>query len=343
VRALCEHRNVNDLEGGPPPGPHNPLPTTPRPAPASVRRTWNVDISFPQRVSGSTLAEVRGRDLRTGTDGTSESVDELEVTVEIDPTTATIIGVDVGRASASLDVLFGICLRSGFGRELAERLQPDATDRSLCFSALEGLGGAYLVSGYSHLHSGLIPQTREIADAAAEVQADVCIGWAREGSLIENIRRHGRTPIPIGPTAPEIAGDPSAWHDMATLAPTTVRRRRRIDVFPPPLPGGLMRVQQHFRDSHAGAEGESVMHEYLVDAAFDNGGRLVEIHVDARVLPWDACPGAVAGAQRLVGVALTDISARIRSDLASKTACTHLNSTLRALADAPSLAHLMAE
>ena len=306
-----------------------------------MRRTWNVDICFPEGIAGPTLADVRGRDLRIGTDGTSERVDDLEVTIEIDPTTATIVGLDARRASTSLDAVFGICLRSGFGRELSERLGPDATHRSLCFSALEGVGGAYLVSGYSHLHSGLIPQTREIADAAAEIQADVCIGWARDGSLIENIRLCGRTPVPIGPAAPDIAGDPEAWHDMAMLAPSTVRRRRRIDVLPSPSPGCQTRVQQHFRDSHAGADGETVMHEYLIDAAFGDGGRLVAIEVDARVLPWGACPGAVAGAQRLVGVAIADIPSRIRSDFASTTACTHLNSTLRALADAPSLAREM--
>jgi len=97
-------------------------------------------------------------------------------------------------------------------------------------------------------------------------------------------------------------------------------------------------VQQHFRDSYAGSEGETVMHEYLVDAAFDGAGRLVAIDVDPRVLPWQACPGALAGAQGLVGVAISDIPMRVRSDLVSTSACTHLNSTLRALADAHSLA-----
>jgi DUF2889 family protein len=327
---------------GPLPGPDNPLPTTPRPAPASMRRTWNVDVSFPEDRSGLTFADVRGRDLHTDPDGASESVDELQVTIAIDPSTATILGLVAPRSSASLDALSGICLRSGFGRQLAERLPHDATGRSLCFSALEGLGGAYLVSGYSHLRSGLIPQTREVAEAAAGIQADACIGWAHEGSLIENIRIHGRTPVPIGPAAPDIATDAFAWHETAVLAPRTVRRRRRIDVFVPREPAHRMRVQQHFRDSHMGVEGETVMHEYLVDAAFDGGGELVSIDVDARVLPWDACPGALAGAQRLVGVAISDIPKRVRSEFVRATACTHLNSTLRALADAPSLArHLV--
>jgi hypothetical protein len=75
------------------------------------------------------------------------------------------------------------------------------------------------------------------------------------------------------------------------------------------------------------------MHEYLVDAHVDAGGRLAEVVVDPRVLPWQACPGAAASAQRLVGVALADLPARVRAELVGATTCTHLNSTLRSLAD----------
>ena len=57
-----------------------------------------------------------------------------------------------------------------------------------------------------------------------------------------------------------------------------------------------------------------------------------------RVLPWQACPGAAAGAQRLVGVDLDDLAARVRSDLVGATTCTHLNSTLRTLANVRALA-----
>jgi len=52
--------------------------------------------------------------------------------------------------------------------------------------------------------------------------------------------------------------------------------------------------------------------EYLVDAEFDGDRRLASIGVDPRVLPWQECPGAAAGAQRLVGVDLEELSARVR-------------------------------
>ena len=261
-----------------------------------MRRTWNVDISFPEGLSGPTLADVRGRDLLTDANGASEIVDELHVSIEIDPTTATIVGLDSRQAYAALDVLVGICLRGGFGRQLAERLPHDATDHSLSFSALEGLGGAYLVSGYSHLRSGLIPQTREIAEAAADIQADVCIGWAREGSLIENIRIHGRTPIPIGPRAPDIAVDAISWHEMSGLAPGTVRRRRRIDVFVAQEPADRMHVQQHFRDSYAGVGNARPSCTSTSSTPCSTAVRNCSRSTSMRgALPWNACPGALAG------------------------------------------------
>jgi hypothetical protein len=99
-------------------------------------------------------------------------------------------------------------------------------------------------------------------------------------------------------------------------------------------------VQEHFRDAYASPEGEMVLHEYVVDAEVDDGC-IAWLTVDPRVLPWDACPGAAASAQRLVGVALDDIPVRVRGDLTGTTTCTHLNSSLRCLADARVLAALL--
>jgi hypothetical protein len=79
------------------------------------------------------------------------------------------------------------------------------------------------------------------------------------------------------------------------------------------------------------------MHEYVVAARFDEARRLTSIEVEPRVLPWNECPGAVGTAQLLVGVALEEVAARVTSDFAGVTTCTHLNSTLRSLSDAEPL------
>jgi hypothetical protein len=324
----------------PPPGPHNPLPSTPEQVPRSVRRTWSIDITFPDGRGESIVAELRGRDLRRRADRATDVVDEFAVGFDIDALTNAIVAVDDRRSPVALEGLVGAGVRSGFGRILAERFPDESGRRSLWYSALEDLGGAALVSGYARLRGGTIEFTREHAELAASTQADICIGWAAEGPIIEMIREHGRNPVPIGPIVPAFDGDEvRAWHDMPAMQPSTVRRRRRIDVAAPVATDGSFRMQEHFRDSYAGDEGEMSLHEYLVDAIVRDG-RLVSIDVDPRVLPWDACPGAAASAQQLVGVALDEIPARIRAALTGVTTCTHLNSSLRVLADARSLAPL---
>ncbi len=63
----------------------------------------------------------------------------------------------------------------------------------------------------------------------------------------------------------------------------------------------------------------------------DGEGRIARVEVDARVLPWDACPGAVGSASRVVGVHVADLPAHVRAELQGPSTCTHLNSTLRSL------------
>jgi hypothetical protein len=239
-------------------------------------------------------------------------------------------------ASAPLDALRGLPLR-GFRRRLSDLLAGDAAVRSLCFSALEDLGGAFLVSGYASLREGLIEATPELADLAVQTQGDVCIGWAIGGPVLETIRTTAQHPVPVGPAAPALdREDPFDWHAAPPLVSPSVRRRRRTDV-PSPSADGMLRVEHHFRDSYANIDGEAVMHEYLVEATFDDLRRLVAIDVDARVLPWNECPGAIVTAQRLVGVTLGELEERVTTTFAGATTCTHLNSTLRALADVRAL------
>ena len=307
-----------------------------------MRRTWSTDITFPDDLLGKVVADVRGRDLFTDFDETAEVRDTLAVTLEIDPATGRIGAVEVTHAGVSLGGLQGIEVRGGYGRRLTELLAHDAARRSLCFSALEDLGGAYLVSGYARLTAGLAGQNPEHVEAAVQMQANVCAGWAADGPFIATMRAQGSTPVPFGPAAPALeVDDPLGWHEMPPFAATTVRRRRRIDVTARADAGDGLRAQEHFRDSYADHDGETVMHEYLVEAAFDGHNRLGSIHVEARVLPWSECPGAVASAQQLVGVPLDELAARVRCDLHGVATCTHLNSTMRALADVRALAASM--
>lgn len=312
------------------PGPQLPVISTPRRATGSMRRTTSLDITRPDGLLGRVVADIRGQDVRTDAEGLAHVVDRLAVAIEIDLRRGAVVAVS-GLSAGLLGDLVGAGVRSGWGRRLAELFADDAARRSLLYSALDDLGGALLVSGYSLLRAGLLAGAREEGEQRAEAQGDICIAWARGGPVHETLRRTGEPGVPMGPTAPpDDADDLLGWHPMAPLATGTVRRRRRLDVV-------ALRAQAHFRDSYAGGDGEMVMHEYLVDARVDAGGRLAEVDVDPRVLPWEACPGAAASAQRLVGVEVDDLPARVRAELVGATTCTHLNSTMRSLADVRAL------
>ena len=307
-----------------------------------TRRTTSIDTARPGGAPGRAVVDVRGQDVATGADGEARVVGRLAATVEVDERTGEVLAVTT-EAGGPLDALVGLSLRSGYGRRLDAAFPDDAAARTLAYSALSDLGGAFLVSGYALLRLGRMPATPELAERQARAQADVCIGWESGSPLLETLLRAGRSPIPYGPLAPVIdADDPLGWHPMAPLATGTVRRRRLLDVAAGDAGDPGLAARSHFRDSYAADDedgrGEMVMHEYVVHAAVDRARRLARVAVEPRVLPWRECPGAVASAQRLVGVAIDDIPARVRRDLVGTSTCTHLNSTLRCLADLGTLA-----
>jgi hypothetical protein len=243
-------------------------------------------------------------------------------------------GVELG--VDGLDELVGSSVRSGFGRRLAALLATDAAARSLRYSLLEDLPGALLVSGFAPLRAGLLAGNVELAKKSGRAQADICAGWATGSPVHVALAEHGHTAVPRGPSAPVLERvDPLGWHPLDALGVETVRRRRQLDVVRDP--GGGLRVQAHFRDSHAGEEREMVMHEYAVEAAFGDDDRVSRVEVDPRVLPWAECPAATASAGRVVGVGLDDLARYARAELVGPSTCTHLTSTIRSLVDVQAL------
>jgi Protein of unknown function (DUF2889) len=319
----------------PRPGPLRALTATPPMSPGAARRTTSIDVTRPDGLLGPCAITLRGRDVAAGAGGVVAVAGEVALTVRVDA--AGRLGEVDGPGAARLAPLAGTSLRSGFGRRLAEALPGDLARRTLLSSLLEDMPGAFLVSGYALLRAGLLPADPATAPQRAALQADVCIGWQVGGPLHRVLAEEGRSALPLGPPAPAIEdADPSGWHDLPPLREGTVRRRRLLEAVSSPDGAGAA-VRAHFRDSHAGDDGETVMHEYAVDAAVDGDGRVARVDVDPRVLPWEACPGAVASAARIVGVAMDDLPRHVRADLVGTSTCTHLNSTLRSLADARAL------
>lgn len=331
-------------------GPANPVPTTPPRRPGSLRRTISFDMTGSGGLTGSVVADIRGHDVLSAPDGSGSARDELAMELHIDLARGVVTESQVTQADTPLPDLAGIGV-GGLGRRLAELHPEEQRRRPLAFSALEDLGGALLVSGYAPLHAGTLGMNREQGERRARAQADVCAGWATGTPVLETLRLEGFAALPIGPQAPELDTDDALdWHAMAPLGHPTVRRLRRLDVLPtvaePDHPDptetghapGALTLQSHLRDSFAAQDGELVMHEYLLDADLDADRVLTAVSVQPRVLPWYECPAAVNSAERVVGTPLCDIPARVRGDFTGRSTCTHLNSTLRCLVDADSLA-----
>lgn len=232
--------------------------------------------------------------------------------------------------------LLGATVGPGFRRRVDEVLPAERDRASLLHLLLDDLVGAVLVSGYALLHADAIPPQAGLVDAMVGHMGDGCAGWALDGGFIAALRGTGRTATPHGPPAPSLepADDPQGWHAMAPLPPGATRRRRRLDVRAPGRTG-LHPIDAHFRDSHGDGDGnETVVHEYAVVGTVDAADhRIIDLRADALVLPWVECPGAVASAQQIAGTTFDDLRMRVRRELVGTSSCTHLNDTLRSLAD----------
>lgn len=313
--------------------------------PGSARRTTTIDVVRPDGPAGPAESiELRGRDRRLDAGGAVCDEVELVLRLTLDPGSGEVTALSAGPAEAlaGLDWLVGDGLQGGFGRRLAATLGAEMERRTLRASLLEDLPGAVLVGGYAPLRAGALEVEPAVARQFADHQADICIGWASGGPMHRLLADHGHVAVPLGPVAPMLDGQ-GAWHRPAALAEGTVRRRRRLDVVREEGPDGgpRLRVDSHLRDSYRSLDGddveEMVLHEYVVGAQVDGTGLLASIRVDPRVLPWADCPGGATSATRLIGTDLADVAARARTELVGPTACTHLTSTLRALADVTAL------
>ena len=226
---------------------------------------------------------------------------------------------------------------SGFRRLLDQTLPAERDRGSLLYLLLDDLVGAVLVSGYALLRADALPRRAGLVDAMVARLGDQCAGWALDGGFIANLRDTGRLATPHGPPAPALASlddDTQAWHAMAPLPPDATRRRRRLDVLAPG-PNGLHAIDAHFRDSHVDGDGhETVVHEYAAGGSVDARRRpIVDLWAHALVLPWEECPAAVTSAERLQGTSFDDLRLRVRHELVGTASCTHLNDTVRSLAD----------
>jgi hypothetical protein len=326
----------------------------------SIRRTTNIDTLRPDGLRADAVVDARSRDLRTNHDGTCDVVAAATLQARISPT-RELLWIRTSPDIPALQGLLGASVGPGFRSRFNEIATDGCEDGSLLFLLLDDLPGATLVSGYALHHAGTLDEgsrtdhsrtdhsrtdhSRAGRDAGPfpdfGAQGDICAGWARDATMMVHVRGTGTLPVPLGPPAPilEPEDDPMSWHIMADLAPYAVRRRRRLDLVAPPAGELEHRIDLHFRDSHVDDQGcETIMHEYTMSGTVDlEAGRIGTVAARAHVLPWVECPGALASAQRVDGMELSVLRSRIRKEFVGRSTCTHLNDSLRSLADVTAL------
>jgi hypothetical protein len=336
--------------------------TTPRRA-GSIRRTTNIDTLRPEGFRADSVIDARARDLRTNLDGTSDVVAEATLQARVSPS-RELLSISTTPEVPALQRLVGASVGPGFRSRVNAIVTDGCEDGSLLYLLLDDLPGATLVSGYALVRATHDegPRTDATHDEAPRsdgsrsvspggsatgpfpdfgAQADICAGWAHDASMLVHVRDTGSLPVTLGPPAPilEDDADPLAWHVMADLPPHAVRRRRRLDLLAPPEGEREHAIDLHFRDSHVDGQGrETIMHEYSMSGAVDlAAGRIGSVSPRAHVLPWVECPGALASAQRVDGMELSELRSRVRKEFVGRSTCTHLNDSLRSLADVTAL------
>ncbi|BBX04978.1 hypothetical protein BST36_23000 [Mycolicibacterium moriokaense] len=315
-------------------GPQRPVQTPVGLAIGTLRRTSTIDTH--PAGPGDSDVDLRARDVVAGQDG----VDVLgEIRVRAHLSERVIDDIDCTPHDDRLAALRGSRVGPGFRSSMNTLLPGEAQRASLLHLLLDDWVGAALVSGYSTQHQAIILGTEEkLPEGTVDRIAGICAGFAPEASLVGYARRVGIIPSVHGPTAPPLDGR----HPVEPLRAHGMRRYRRLDLHPVDVSSATVGFDAHFRDSHVDGEGvETIVHEYTVEGTVDTSTRTIaSVTAHVRVLPWQECPGAIGSAARVQGVTLSELRERIRSEFVGTSTCTHLNDTLRAIADLDALLDL---
>ncbi|MCT7658584.1 DUF2889 domain-containing protein [Mycobacterium deserti] len=317
-------------------GPQHPVRTDAPLAAGALRRTSTIDTH--PAGPGASHVDLRARDVAAAGDGVNVLGD-----VRVRAHLAERVIEDIGSTppDVRLAQLLGNRIGPGFRATVATLLPDEVARSSLLHLLLDDWVGAALVAGYSVQHAAIVAGVEEKLPAGtADRMAGICAGFAPQASLVGYARRNGTIPSVHGPVAPPIGA--AGLHPVEPLRAHGMRRLRRLDLCP--VDESSAQFDAHFRDSHVDGDGvETIVHEYTVAGSVQTSTRTVTaVTADVRVLPWQECPQAIGSAARIRGMTLGEMRERIRREFVGTSTCTHLNDTLRAIADLDALLDLRA-
>lgn len=310
--------------------------------PGSARRTSHIDIvpAGTSMMMGGFGLHGGSRDVTTDSSGRTEVVAEATIDADVGPG-RILESLQTDPSVPGLAELVGLSVAGGFRAKAALAAPAHSADKTPLHTLVDDLPVASLIAGYADLYNRDAGIGSGGGERRGGLQADICAGWQKTGTMITSIERDGSIPIPVGPPAPplELEGDEHSWHELGRLPAGAMRRRRLVDV----TGGEVLTVRAMFRDTHVDKEGvETVLHEYDLHVEVDPNTLLITAsQAVPRVLPWVECPEAVASAGRLVGHAIGTIRQLVGREFRGVTTCTHLNDLLRSIDDVEPLALLV--
>jgi hypothetical protein len=318
-------------------GIHAPTASTPARRPRSLRRTATTDMLRPDGLLADLVLVGRARDLWTDAGGSAHVLGASGYQARVAYLAQREIrSLATEPSLPAAQRLVGRAATSGFRAVLDAALPAEREASSRLYLLLDDLPVAALVSGFA---MGFAFEAHPVPREQLRLQhPDLCAGWRTGGTILVEIETRGRVPLVTGPDAPSLLrdDDPLAWHALPPIPPNGMRRHRRLDL----ALGAKLEADLLFRDSHVDPEGrEMLVHEYRVAATIDLQTLVIEaIEATAHALPWVECNPAAASAARLVGRPVRGLRPQVRAEFTGTTTCTHLNDTLRSLADVEALA-----
>jgi hypothetical protein len=319
--------------------------STPRRRRGSVRRTSTIDMTWPDGWGTPMTLVGHARDLLTPPDGTAPTVlgeDVVRVTVSPDRT-ITAIASDPPRSALS-----GLIGARGGGRlrgALADVVPDERAAGTPLYLLLDDLAGATLVGGFAYSQwPDEWPEdwksSRGRATQGRRMEG-VCIGFRPGSSALDEEGGPRRTHDVRAVRSVGDPGDALGWHRLEHITDVSMRRARRIDTW---VDDGVLEIDAFFQDSATvPAGGRVAVHEYQLRATADLGsGMLTSVTAVPRVLPYAECPLAVLTVERVVGTPFAVLRERVLEELKGTAGCTHLNDMVRALAEVPVLAKVLA-
>lgn len=313
-------------------GPQRPVQTWPSLVPGALRRTSTIDTH--PAGTGNSEVEMRARDVVARDSQAMDVLGEVCVRAHLCDRVIDDIACDT---HDGLEQLLGSRVGPGFRATVGTLFAQEVARASLLHLLLDDWVGASLVSGYGVQHAAInLGVEEKLPPGVAGKMTGICAGFAPDASMVRYAERNGIIPMAHGPIAPPLVE--SGMHTVEPLGPHGMRRFRRLDLNPD---DGF---SAHFRDSHVdGAGVETIVHEYTVAGSVDTWTRTItSVEANVQVLPWQECPGAIGSAARAEGMTLSDMRSRIRVEFVGTSTCTHLNDTLRAIADLDVLLDLRA-